>query len=460
VLAVVVLFGLSLIAPLPQLVAGFGFKYGEESPGIIQDWYSIHLSDLIALPPRLLLNERATLGVLLPVLIVISFVIRRRVPDRFFWLLAGAVFLILSLGPTFEVFNLPLPFRLFQLISRDTYRVAARFLLPAAFALIVFAILSLRPLYERLVRSIRSIVVGGVIVLLALEGRWYEPLPVFSMPDYNIYHTIGNDPAEYTILEVPVGPENLFHGIFGHGGVLQYYAPIHHKRLINGAVSRAPLGLTQSYRQWPMITALADEGPVPDRASARAEFERLSGEWDIRYVLIHRDLASSEAATWASGFFNTQSGWCLVDEEGPILAYSRVANGNCVTADHLDPPQGGKIDPGSSDSERYLGLGWYYAENIGGPQARWTGREAATELRVHLAQQKYRVTLAATSFAPGQVIAVNVNGQHVTDLTIGQGWTDYTFDVPANVIAAEGVTSLTFVHSRADSPFMLTNGQS
>ena len=54
-----------------------------------------------------------------------------------------------------------------------------------------------------------------------------------------------------------------------------------------------------------MITALADEGPVPVLASARAEFERLSGEWDIRYVLIHRDLASSEAATWAAGFFNT-----------------------------------------------------------------------------------------------------------------------------------------------------------
>jgi hypothetical protein len=270
-------------------------------------------------------------------------------------------------------------------------------MLPAIFALIVFSMLSLRSSYPRLGRRGRIVGLLGVVVMLSVENRWYEPFPIFTMPDYQIYHTIGADPQEYLVLEVPVGAHNTVTEEFGHGSELEYYAAIHHKRLINGQVSRAPAGTTHDYRQWRLITALAEERPVPDLNTAQNEFQQLSRDWDIRYVIIHRDLVTPDRANWAIGFFNTRPDWCLVDEEGPVLAYHRLDGHACSSAALIDPPADGVINLGDGNDDRYLGLGWYLSENVGGPQARWTGAQPTSELRAHLRPGAYRVTLQATS---------------------------------------------------------------
>jgi hypothetical protein len=459
ILAVVVFIGLSLIAPLPQLVAGMGNKYGEEFQGIIEDWYSTHFEDLIAFPPRYPPSERATLGLLLPLGLMIGLFTGRKVQGRWFWLAVGLLFLVLAFGPTLTPWGIPLPFRLFYALAGGTYRVAARFLLPAVMCFIVFVALSLQPWYQRLGRLGTIGLVGGALFVLAVESRWYEPLPTFTMPDYPIYHQIGAEPGEFLILEVPVGPHNLFRGVFGKGGVLQYYAPIHHKQLINGAVSRAPEGLTQSYQQWPLIAALAEEAPMPDLSAARAEFARLNNEWHMQYVLIHRDMLESETATFAAGLMNTQTGWCFAGEEGPILIYTRIGHAACAAPDQLNLPSGGTLDLGNGH-EQYLGSGWYYTETIGGLPARWLGREVTTTLRVNLPVRDYRVKVTATTIAPDQVVSVYVNDQRVADLSIGSGWNDYAFDVPAVVLSPDQLTTIDLVPAKRHSPQELTNGQS
>jgi hypothetical protein len=304
------------------------------------------------------------------------------------------------------------------------------------------------------------VLIAGVIVALAMENRWFEPFPFFTMPDYRIYHTIGADPAEYLVLEVPVGPYNNMTEAFGHGAELQYYAVYHHKQLINGNVSRAPAGTTGDYRRWKLITALAEERPIPDMDTARAEFQRLSLDWDMRYVIVHRDQLAPATASWAVGFFNTEAGWCLVDEDGPVLAYHRLDGQVCATANLLDPPADGTINLGDGGDDRYLGPGWYLGENVGGPQARWTGSQPASVLRVHLAARAYRVTIQATAFVAGQRVAVTANGVPLADVAISDAdWGRYTFDLPANRIPAGGVLTLTFTSSRSQSAYDRTNGQ-
>lgn len=459
-LAALLLFGaLSWVAPLRQFVAGAREDYGQEFFGIVEDWYSLHLEDIVSWPLRYLTNERATLGILLPVLIVIGLISGRGVKGRWFWLAVGLGFLILALGPTLKPIGLPLPYRLVHELAGGSYRVPARFLLPALFALLVFVSLSLQPVYARLKKPGRWAVVIGGLWLLAWEGHWLEPYPVFNAPDYAIYHQIGAEPGDYLILEVPVGPHNSLEGIFGSGGMLQYYAPVHHKRLINGAVSRAPAGLTEAYRQWPLIAALAEEGPMPDLSVARAELARLGDEWNIQYALIHRDMLEAETATFAAGLLNTQASWCFVGEEGAIMIYTRVGHAACATPDRLNLPSDGKIDLGD-DHERYLGPGWYYTENIGGPSARWMGREVTTTLQMNLPLQDYRVTLSATTIVPDQVVTVYVNNQRVAALPIGNGWNDYTFDLPASVLTADAPTTIEFVPTQRLSPQELTQGQS
>jgi hypothetical protein len=188
VLAVTVFIGLSLIAPLPQLVAGTGNKYGEEFQGIIEDWYSTHLEDLIAFPPRYPTGERATLGVLLPIGLVVALVAGRGVRGRWFWLVVGLLFLVLAFGPTLKPPGIPLPFRLFYALAGGTYRVAARFFLPAVMCFIVFAALSLQPWYQRLGRWGS---IGGDCALFFLASRTTASHCRYTMPDTRFIIRLG-----------------------------------------------------------------------------------------------------------------------------------------------------------------------------------------------------------------------------------------------------------------------------
>ena len=459
-LAAALLIGLVAIAPLPQWLAGRNVSYPPISYEAAELEGVVSPNDLISLPPRLIESDAVTLGVLLPLLIVVSVIGGERSRSRWAWLLAGAGFVVLAFGPTLHPAEIPLPYRLAHQILGNMYRAPGRFMLPALFALIVFVAVSLRSAYSRLNARARYGLIVGVVVALAVENRWFEPFPFFTLPDYRIYHTLGADPAEYLILEVPVGPYNNMTEAFGHGAELQYYAIYHHKQLINGNVSRAPAGTTHDYRQWKLITALAEERAIPDLDTARAEFQQLSRDWDMRYVILHRDLLAPETANWAAGFFNTAAGWCLVDEEGPVLAYHRLDGQACATPNLLDPPPDGTINLGDGNDDRYLGLGWYLGENVGGPQARWTGAQPDSDLRVHLAAWDYRVTLHATAYMAEERVAVKVNGAPLADLAISAAdWGRYTFDLPAQLIPADGALTLTFTSNRSQSAYDRTAGQ-
>jgi hypothetical protein len=458
-LAAVLLAALTMIAPLPQLLADRTVDYPRTSLREAEQ-RSLQVGDLIAWPPRFFDAEHISLGLLLPIGLAASVLRRNRGKLRFAWLFIGLMCLILSLGPTLERLNWPLPYRLIYQLSQGSYRAPDRFLLPALCALIVFVMLSLRADYERLGSRGRRMTIGITLLLLAFENRWYEPFPVFTMPDYRIYHAIGAESDEYLVLEVPVGVHNTVADIFGPGANLQYYATVHHKQLINGRLSRAPSGTSHDYRQWPLITALAEEGPLPEEAVARQEFRQLSDDWDIRYAIIHRDMLTPEVSRWATGFFNTQAGWCLVDEQGPVLAYHRLAGSVCPTAGLLDPPDTGTINIGDGADDRYLGTGWYLSENVGGPQARWTGGQPTAELRVHLMPRSYRVTIQATAYVPTETVAISVNGQPLIDLPISAaGWGAYTVDVPAHMIPADGLVTFAFTPAQAQSAFERTQGQ-
>ncbi len=458
VLALAVLLGLLAIAPLPAWLAGRNVQYPLASLRTAQA-RSMQLSDIIALPPRFEDSERGTLGLLLPIGVAASLMVGKGMRDRIFWLMVGLAGLILALGPTLQPIGLPLPYQLIHLATGGLFRIPGRFVLLAILGMIIFAAFSLQSLYARFHRVGRWSFVIGALMFLAVENQWYVPFPVFSMPDYRIYHDIGRDPDEYLILEVPVGPDNAIADRFGHGVELQYYATVHRKRLINGDISRAAIGITSSYRQWPLIAALAEEGSLPDGASAHREFEQLSAEWDIRYVILHRELLSQDTANWAVAFFNTQPNWCLVDEEETLLAYQLSKNGLCPT-DLLMLPTDGTIHLGNSGADRYLGPGWYPSENIGGPPARWTGAQPSAILRVHLARQAYRLILHATSYLPDQKITISLNNRHVADLSIGEGWAEYRVEMPAEVIPTDGWSTFTLAFSRSASAFERTNGQS
>jgi hypothetical protein len=170
-------------------------------------------------------------------------------------------------------------------------------------------------------------------------------------------------------------------------------------------------------------------------------------------------MLSTEVANWAVALFNSQSDWCLVDEEETLLAYRRKDTGVCPTS-LLNPPADGAIRLGEAAADRYLGQGWYPAENIGGPQARWTGAEPAAVLRVHLPRQAHQLTFRAASFLPDQLTSVAVNDQLIAQLPMGEGWAEYHMDLPASAIPADGWLTIVLTANRSASAYERTNGQS
>jgi hypothetical protein len=79
---------------------------------------------------------------------------------------------------------------------------------------------------------------------------------------------------------------------------------------------------------------------------------------------------------------------------------------------------------------------------------------------VHLSVRSYRVTIQATSFVPTQTVSVSMNGTHLSDLSISDaGWAQYTFDLPATAIPADGLVALTFTASRSQSAYDRSGGQ-
>src|SRR5262249_40259900 len=74
----------------------------------------------------------------------------------------------------------------------------------------------------------------------------------------------------------------------GPGEEFNFYQPIHHKRMINGMLARAPLAALAFYRASPAFMFLAEEA-TPDRAVVVADFRRKLRELRVGYVVMHAD---------------------------------------------------------------------------------------------------------------------------------------------------------------------------
>jgi hypothetical protein len=351
-------------------------------------------------------------------------------------------------------------------LAGGQYRTPTRFTTPATVALAAFITLSLAGFVER-TRALRwpryAWLVGAAVLALALNSGLLEPFPVTFIPDYRIYHEIGRDPDEYTLLEVPVGPETGF-GAFGKSPDLEYYAQFHHKRLINGNVSRVPSGWLGKYERSPLLRGLTGEYDFPPLDMAASELAEKLDHWDMRYVLVHRDRLPPERARPIIQFLNIQPELCLVDEEGDLLSYRRISSWTDCPQPELSalPDQAGtlRLALGTPGDARYVGPGWYDAENIGGLQGRWAGEILTSTLRVLLPKQSMRVSFKAFAYPPQQVVAVWVNGQPVARLELNETPQVYQFDLPASALPTDGSTLIELAHTRLLSASERTNGQS
>jgi len=230
-------------------------------------------------------------GLLMPIALVISLGLIRRVPSVAPWLLGSMLFIALSLGPVVTGTNVALPFSIVQALpGLGQFRTPYRFQIPAAIGLAVaVGILVSRALHscgqtsrKKLLTSIAALVVADLLAYRVVSG-----FATGSRPHEPVYEEIARDGRHCVLLEVPVGVRTGTDRI-GLGEVLTFYQPIHHKRLVNGFVARGPLEALEYYRQSPAMMFLANE--PPPAGDLAEDLRRRLRDLDVCYVVIHPEL--------------------------------------------------------------------------------------------------------------------------------------------------------------------------
>ena len=446
----------ALVAPLPQMRQLPWNEYAWQDVSYVQS-LATSPSDLFI---RQGLDTDSTMGQILPALALICLAFTGRRRERWLWFAVGLFNVILALGPYLGEPARPLPFALLYRFSQGQYRTPGRLLTPASLGLAVFVSLSLANLFDH-VRN-RRVQVGILTAILfahVLNAGLLAPFPVFTAPDYPIYRVIGADPEDHTLLQVPIGVAGSLR-IIGPAAPLHYYGRFHHQRTINGTVSRLPAPQLDRYERTPFLLALALGNPLPPFEEARAEFLRRLKNWDIRYVVVHKDLIVGDYARSFIEFFNEQPEICAFYEDAETIGYRAINSwADCPRPDFLSVPSNGTLDLGEPGDDRFVGLGWYNAEDIGGVRARWAGEIQTSTLRVALPPRDIHVRFRAMAYPTDQTVAVTVNGQRVSVVKLAEDWADYDITVPKSMLNERSPNVITLTHARLESAFGRTGGK-
>jgi hypothetical protein len=312
----------ALFAPLPQLLEANQLDY---PPARVEDtaYFAFHVQNLFTRSD----NGDFTIGLLLPLLALISIPFIRRDGERWFWLIIATGCFILALGPYLEVggTRIDLPYALLHRLLGNQYRTPMRFMTPAVLALTMLVCLTLdRTVFgwKWLIKRVyaQRALVAGLMVLFIWDYDLLKPFPITTLPDYHAYRSIAQDRGDFAVLELPIGVRTGF-AVVGRGETLQYYAPFHQHPTPTGYLSRLPNEVLDYFYSDPLLGALTLSHGLPPQAEVDAQLSQLIRNWDLGYVILHRDLLEQGRIKSFGDLLDRQPLLEKVGEEGPLVIY-------------------------------------------------------------------------------------------------------------------------------------------
>lgn len=234
-------------------------------------------------------------------------------PGGSFWLLSALLFAILAMGPQLQIAGwltgIPLPGAiLYELPLVGISRYPMRFAVYTTLALAILAALGAGRMFAALRQpaaqySQRSanLALVGLIALLTFE-QLTTPFPIIAVYIPPIYAELGQDEAQYAILEAPF--------YYNSSPTYMLFQIAHGKYLVGGYTSRRlPYPLLE---QIPLMRMYAYAQPAPDIIvqDDQALAASIFSYFDIRYLMLHsaggalhyapmRDVALAAAANQA-----------------------------------------------------------------------------------------------------------------------------------------------------------------
>lgn len=352
--------------------------------------------------------------------------IDRRTPvlraSKWFWLALMILPLILSAGPFISIggTQVEAPYAWMHRLFGGLFRSPARFDYAIITAGLLFAGKALSPLLTG--RRLRPVWVAPVLVLLvALDGQLFIPMPIQPVTrDYAFYTDIGKETGgdldNEVVLEVPVagGSGEAWVGDFKPMEA-EFYGITHGKRMLNGAIARAPLN---AFWYWlyddPMLAWLGGRRYL-EPENVEAQLRQRIPDWKIGYIVVHGDWIGLEGPTFQEivGYFNRLRDMvCPVSVEDNTVFYrtSWHPYGCPARTPQQVEPNVYQIDIGEQQDLFYTGWGWHYAEKVFDTSLRWTGEYPQADLYLDLPPGAYELSIAAQAFHETRHLRMLING--------------------------------------------------
>jgi hypothetical protein len=462
------------IGPLPYMRA---FQ-GELAPGPVEDRPGIPFPrGYFSLDSVWWWWNTPTLGGNVSILLIASLLIgftklRQRMPaQRWFWFIVLLPPLILSMGPTITVFgaSIPMPFRIMYDLTNGNFRMPWRLAPIFVAAAVIFIGKTWTPVLPRRI-LVRVFALVGLLLLIGLDVRLYETAPVGEyirpvLQPYQFYADIGREMGQpydhQVILEVPtaagtgevlIGPEKAIQ--------YQFYGMTHHKRTLNGFISRAPVDFFYPIRYDDPLLAWLGQRRLLETDKVEPELRQIIHDWPVGYVVVHQDDIGRNGPTPQEiiGYFNTLDDLlCPIWVERDALVYRTSWHPDGCPARTPPETEPGvyTVDIGASGDERYIGWGWHWPEIIGGGTTwRWTGEYPETRLYVDLPPGQYEVSLAAQAFWEARELRVLANDVLLGDpvRVATDSLQTFTFTLPAEVVGQAKHLTLTLAYDSVIVP--------
>jgi hypothetical protein len=364
-----------------------------------------------------------------------------------------------------------MPYLLLHTLFGGMFRYPERFtpvfLIPA----VLFIMMTLTPLIARH-RFWQWAVPIGLVLVVAVDSWMFRSIAIQPIPyPYTFYEAMGREPYDYVVIESPSG------GSSGEGLVgeqkyvaLMWYGMIHHKRMVNGHISRVNFWHFWWMRTDDPLLAWLGQRRFPEPNKIEPELRDIIPKWPVGYIVVHQDLIGRNGPTVQEiiGYLNSLDDLlCPVWIEKEVVVYRTFwhPDGCPPRTPPETEPGVFTVDIGTEGDERFIGWGWHWPEVVGGSTTwRWTGEYNDTKLYVDLPPHPYEVSLAAQAFWEPRKLRVLVNGQplilgangkgsEATEVTVPTDRLQtFSFALPADVVGQGKHLTLTLAYDSVVVP--------
>lgn len=346
------------------------------------------------------------------------------------WMLAGALWFVLSLGDSLHFAGRDLGISLaFPLLKRLPLLHDLR--APSRFSILVMLCLALlaAAAWTRWLAGLRhsgaeaALTLGAACVISA--EYLAVPVPLFEAKAAPIYSRIGEEAGDFTVVEVP--------GIDQVPNQIMYNQTIHRKRIFIGTAARVPVEKESYYFGLPLVRPLVDlrkgklgldEALVEREKAAAPKVARFLA---IRYFVVQRGYAEHDLVSFLEQVLPLDR--AFEDEERIALR---------VRSDDL-PPLPWSLDPGAAESRMYYESGWSTPEAESGRILRKATARRSTLLFKRPSDETRAVALLLSAGQRGGTAMVDARlaGVRIGRQGLPAGWTELRWSLPPTRSADE-----------------------